>query len=484
MSRPNEVPAEPSPDELDSTADSERTGVPREMFFVFAGVNVAVTNLAVGALGIVLGLSLVDVLLVYFLGAILGSAAVGLCALQGQRTGGSVMVNARPSFGFEGARLLAVLLFITTAGWFGVNSYFGVTAARSMAAQFGVPGGPGTDVLLLALLTALLVLVAVFGYRIITKYERIAFIGMGISLVIVAIGAFSGGIDWGHQATVHGAERIGAITVLVTALGVGWGVSWTPFAHDFGRFVRRDASQRKVFFSAAVGMYVGTFLTFALSAVIAISAESSLDVGKTVEAALPQAVAFPVLLVMTLGLLPANLVNLFVGPAVLKTAGLRLNRFQGVLITALVGMPIAVAGIYQPEFGSTFKAFMLTLVMWLTPWLVITLSDYFLIHRGYYTDVELFTRHGVAGRFFAPGIVAWVVGLAASLAFANTPIFASPLMTRYFGGADLSLFVGALVSFAVYYPWASSRKKASLRSETPAPEVVHHERVAEPEPTP
>ncbi|MDT5027099.1 MAG: hypothetical protein QOE61_3525, partial [Micromonosporaceae bacterium] len=60
MSRPNEVPAEPSSDELDSTADSERTGVPREMFFVFAGVNVAVTNLAVGALGIVLGLSLVD----------------------------------------------------------------------------------------------------------------------------------------------------------------------------------------------------------------------------------------------------------------------------------------------------------------------------------------------------------------------------------------------------------------------------------------
>ncbi|HEX7824819.1 MAG TPA: cytosine permease, partial [Mycobacterium sp.] len=152
-------------------------------------------------------------------------------------------------------------------------------------------------------------------------------------------------------------------------------------------------------------------------------------------------------------------------------------RFQGVLITALFGMPIAVAGIYQPEFGSTFKAFMLTLVMWLTPWLVITLSDYYMIHRGHYSDLDLFTRNGVAGRFFAPGIVAWVVGLVASLAFANTPIFSSPLMTHYFGGADLSLFVGALVSFAVYYPWASARKKASLRSEPAAP-VVETERIA------
>ena len=303
MSNADDQRTEPAFDELDSTPEAERRGVPREIFFVFAGVNVAVTNLAVGALGIVLGLSLLDVVLVYFLGAILGSACVGLCVLQGQRTGASVMVNARPAFGFVGARILAVFLFVTTAGWFGVNSYFGVTAARSIAGEFGMPSGHGSDLLLLAVLTLLLVLVAVYGYKLITRYERVAFIGMGIALVVVAIGALSRGVDWGHPASVHGIERFGAIAMLVTALGVGWGVSWTPFAHDFGRYVRRDASRRKVFFMASAGMYVGTFFTFSLSAIIATSAASSLDVGKTVEAALPQAVALPVLLVMTLGLL-------------------------------------------------------------------------------------------------------------------------------------------------------------------------------------
>jgi NCS1 family nucleobase:cation symporter-1 len=481
MSTTDGIHPEPSLHELDSTPEAERRGLPREIFFVFAGVNVAVTNLAVGALGIVLGLSLTDVLLVYVLGSIVGSACVGVCVLQGQRTGASVMVNARPAFGFGGARILAVLLFLTTAGWFGVNSYFGVTAARSIAGEFGVRGGQGTDLVLLAVLTLLLVLVAVYGYRLITRYERVAFIGMGIALVIVAIGALSRGVDWGHPASVHGAERFGAIAMLVTALGIGWGVSWTPFAHDFGRYVRRDASQRKVFFLGTAGMYLGTFFTFSLSAIIATGAESGLDVGKTVEAALPNALALPVLLVMTLGLLPANLVNLFVGPAVLGTVGLRLTRLQGVVITALVGLPIAVIGIFQPEFGSTFKAWMLTLVMWLTPWLVITMTDYFIIHRGHYSDTDLFTRSGVARDFFMPGIVAWIIGLASSVLFANTPLFASPLMTHYFGGADLSLFVGAFVAFVIYYPWAS-RMKAGRGNDVTSSEVVRPPQAKKQEP--
>jgi purine-cytosine permease-like protein len=292
----------------------------------------------------------------------------------------------------------------------------------------------------------------------------------------------SRGVDWGHPASVHGAERFGAIAMLVTALGIGWGVSWTPFAHDFGRYVRRNASQRNVFFLASAGMYLGTFFTFGLSAIIATGAASSLDVGKTVEAALPHVLAWPVLLVMCLGLLPANLVNLFVGPAVLGTVGLHLTRLQGVVITALVGLPIAVIGIFQPEFGSTFKIWMLTLVMWLTPWLVITMTDYFIIHRGYYGDMDLFTRNGVAGDFFMPGIVAWAVGLASSLVFANTPLFASPLMTHYFGGADLSLFVGAIVAFAVYYPWASSQKKSAFENAVAASDEAPLQRVQKQEP--
>ena len=50
-------------------------------------------------------------------------------------------------------------------------------------------------------------------------------------------------------------------------------------------------------------------------------------------------------------------------------------------------------------------------------------------------------------------------------------------MTHYLGGADLSLFVGAVVTFAIYYPWASSRKRVTMRHND-----VHHRGEGSPTP--
>lgn len=459
---------------LEISTDSERRGTPRQMFFVFAGVNVAVTNLAVGSLGITLGLSLLDVGLVYVLGGILGSAAVGLCVLIGKRTGASVMVNARPAFGYQGARLLALLLFLTTAGWFGVNTYFGLTATRSIVHELNVPEGRTTDFVLLLAMMAILVLIAVYGYDMIAKYDRVAVIVMTVALGTVAVGAVSNGVHFDYPAAVHGVQRFGMVALLATALGVGWGVSWTCFAHDFGRFIKRDASDASTFWMGAVGMYVGTLATFMLSALIATASPASFDVGVIVKSALPSGLALPILIAMSVGLLPACLVSLHVGPAVLDTIGFKLNRTQGVIATAIVGAPIAIIGIYQPDFGHTFKNWMLALTMWLTPWLVITLTDFFIIHRGRYSAEDLSLRTS-SKSIFVPGIVAFLVSFAVSWFFANTPVYASPLMTDHLGGADISLFVGALVAFVIYYPWAALKRQRTVRSVS-----VHDSTIVEP----
>jgi nucleobase:cation symporter-1, NCS1 family len=453
----------------DLATDSARTSSPRDMFFAFAGVNLAVTNLATGALGIVLGLSLVDVLLVYLIAGAAGAMAIGLCVIQAKRTGASVMDNARPAFGYQGTRVLTAVFFVLTACWFGVNSFFGVTAARSLVSGLGGPQGRGLDLLLLGVILGALVLIAIVGYRGILRYEKITVVGMGLAVVAVAIGAVSKGVDWSHEGTVSGGDKVTAIIVLVAALGIGWAVSWAPYTHDFGRHLRADSSEAAAFGWAWAGMFLGSFITFGLSAIIACGAESSFDVGRTVEAVLPHGVSIIVLLVMTIGLLPANLANLLVGPALLRTMNIEVSRARAVLATALAGLPIAVVGIFQPSFGTIFKSWMLTLVIVVTPWLVITLIDFFVLHRGHYGVQDLTSRsHGAGGEFFWPGITAWLVGVVAAMSCASTPLFTSPLMSHYFNGTDLSIFAGAAVAAGIYYPWGKRAKKVIPRVQDEA----------------
>jgi NCS1 family nucleobase:cation symporter-1 len=453
------------------TSDAERHGQPRDMFFVWGGVNVAVTNIAVGALGIVVGLSLLDVFLVYLIGGAIGALTLGIAVVKGQRTGAPVMVNSRPAFGYRGAYLMAGLLFLMSAGWFGVNSFFGMTAARSITDKIGLPVGSGMDLILLGVIVVVQVLIAIYGFDAIRRFERLAVAAMAVCFGAITLAALNN-IEWSHAATVSGAERFGAIALLTTALGVGWAVSWTPWAHDFGRYVRREASQRATFWWAWAGMYVVNLWIMSLSAAIATKANSGFDVGATVDAVMGSGIAIPVLLIMTFGLISANVVPLFSGGFALLTLDLRLPRRTGTILTAAAGIAVPIIGVFQESFAQTFDQWMLTLLMWIGPWLTITLLDYFVLHRGVYTHDDLYTPRGLGGMVFVPGIVAWIVGFAVSWAFANTPIYTSPLMRDSFGGADLSLFVGSIVAGLIYLPWARALKARGMRATPGRPDVA------------
>jgi nucleobase:cation symporter-1, NCS1 family len=466
-----ELPASAALEGVAPTTDAERHGEPRDMFFVWGGVNVAVTNIAVGALGIVIGLSLLDVFLVYLIGGAIGALTLGIAVVQGQRTGAPVMVNARPVFGYRGAYLMAALLFLMSAGWFGVNSFFGMTAARSITDKIGLPVGNGMDLILLALIVIVQVLIAIYGFDAIRRFERLAVAAMAVCFGAITLAALNN-IDWSHPASVSGSARFGAIALLTTALGVGWAVSWTPWAHDFGRYVRRDASQRATFWWAWAGMFVVNLWVMTLSAAIATKANSGFDVGATVDAVMGSGIAIPVLLIMTFGLISANVVPLFSGGFALLTLDLKLPRRTGTILTAVAGIAVPIIGVFQASFAETFDQWMLTLLMWIGPWLTITLLDYFALHHGRYSEADLYSATGAGRDVFVPGLVAWAVGFGISWLFANSPIYTSPLMRDSFGGADLSLFAGSIVAGLIYYPWARALKERAARGVTRPPDMV------------
>src|SRR5919106_6924099 len=72
---------------IDPIPPHSRDSTPWEQFWIWAEANIAPINWVLGALGITLGLSLADVVLVLVVGNLIGMGLFGFFVLMGQRTG-------------------------------------------------------------------------------------------------------------------------------------------------------------------------------------------------------------------------------------------------------------------------------------------------------------------------------------------------------------------------------------------------------------
>src|ERR1700756_2247614 len=93
------APPEAVEHQLLPVPDEARTSTAGAQFWIWAGANLAPINWVLGALGIGLGLSLADTVIVLVVGNIIGMVTFGFFVLMGQRTGVSQMVLSRAAFG-------------------------------------------------------------------------------------------------------------------------------------------------------------------------------------------------------------------------------------------------------------------------------------------------------------------------------------------------------------------------------------------------
>ena len=120
--------------DLSPVARQDQTQRPFDLFLIFVGANIVATTLQVGAT-LPRGLSFSATLWVIAAGALGGAALVGLLAPIGSRLGVPSIVAARAALGFNGARTLALLLFVTNFAWIALNN---VIAASITVRLIGV----------------------------------------------------------------------------------------------------------------------------------------------------------------------------------------------------------------------------------------------------------------------------------------------------------------------------------------------------------
>ena len=444
-----------------------RDSTPAEQFWIWFGANLAPVNWVLGALGIVLGLSLLETVLVVALGNVVGCALFGLFNVIGHRTAVNQMVLGRAPFGRRGSVVPGLIQGLLTMGWVGVNTWVVLDLALGVLAELGIESGTILKYLVAAVIMLTQLGLALCGFYAIRTFEKYTVPATAVVMVVMTVVALSQvSIDWTTGQATTNADKVTAITQLVTAIGVGWGISWIPYSADYSRFVRRDATDKSVFWASAAGMYVPTVWLAVLGACLA-SAGNGGDPAELVIAAFG-VMAIPVLLLIMHGPVATNILNLYSCSLAALSVGVRAARWKVTLIAGAVASVVLVTFVSAEDFAHAFDHWMLSILVWISPWAAIVLVDFFMVRRGRLDEADLY-RDGSDSPFGSVntmGMVSLAVGIVAGWAwqYGLVPVMQGPL-ARLMNNTDLSWLSGGLVAGVLYL--VLSRRSATADDVLP-----------------
>ena len=116
------------PHGIEQVPDSERHGSTRNLFTLWLAANMGLPVWLVGALAVIFGLGFADGVAAVLIGNIIGCALLALTSSMGPEIGMPQLSFTRHSFGKRGAYLPALLNWVSTWGWYAVNSVVGALA--------------------------------------------------------------------------------------------------------------------------------------------------------------------------------------------------------------------------------------------------------------------------------------------------------------------------------------------------------------------
>jgi len=434
--------------------DSARTSTAAHQFWIWAGANIAPINWVLGALGIALGLSLLQCILVLVIGNLIGMGVFGFFVLMGQRTGVSQMVMSRSAFGRRGAYFPTAIQGLISAGWCAVNTWIVLDLVLALFSKLGIDGGIGLKIGVVVFVMGIQIWLAATGFRAIAKFERYTVpVTFAVLLAMTIVAWTQNHVQWGYTGSgLQGTALLSAMSTMMTAIGIGWGVTWFAYASDYSRFLPKSMPKKKVYFASVFGQFLPVVWLGIFGATLA-TVSQQVDPGALVVNNFG-VMAIPVLLLVLHGPIATNILNIYSCSLCVQTLDWHLNRRKIAYLVGAIALAFTIYLVYQVSFANTLDGWLSGLVMWITPWAAIMLIHYYVFLRQK-VDVDALydpPRHSRIVDIRWQAIVAFVVGCVAAWCFEfGIPTFLQGPGANALGGVDLTWLVGPIVAGAVYF---------------------------------
>jgi len=453
---------------IDYVSEDERHGrVIDQVPFWFLG-NFHFFTIAIGFVGPSMGLGFWYTSLAGALGILFGTIFVAFHASQGPELGLPQMIQSRAQFGYRGVALVLVATLFTFLGF---NVADSVLVARGLN---HILGWNEPAIILLAAATA--TAIAIYGHDSLHRIFRACFWLCLPLYTLLTLAIATGKVPTSHAA----ASSFNWVAFAAQfSASAAYNLTYAPSVSDYSRYLPRHTPPRQIIAAVFVGATSAAIWLISLGAWLAthIGASDGLvalhDAGNQIFRGfgVVMALASVIALVATMGL------NAYSGMLTVVTA---LNslfetpptpRLRLVAILALAVAWTAVTFTITADAIALLFATLTLMLYLLVPWTSVNLVDYFFVRRGQYAVTHLFTRDGIYGAWGARGLIAYLVGFAATLPFLVLPDVYTGPAARALGGVDLGWLIGLAVAGTTYFLMSRN-----LRVESEARAIAESER--------
>lgn len=391
-----------------------------DTMWLWWSANSVVATVALGAINGFFGLGFWGSVLVIVIFNVLGVLPVAYLSTLGPKTGLAQMPLSRFSFGYQGAKLPALFNMLACIGWSAVNSIIGASLIVSWSNK-AIP--LPVALVFLAIITTL---VSVFGYFIVHRYERFAWIPMLILFGYVLFASASH-FKLGAVPDFALSGGLGLFAGIASFGGAifGYAIGWSSYAADYTRRQPASTSPRRVFSYAFFGVTIPCIALEILGVLLTSTGANSDTPGDLLSGSMGGgAIASIVLLLLAFSTIANNVPNDYSFALSTQVLGLKnIRRWILTIVGAVIYLGLALY--LRNKFNQNFQDFLLLIAYWLGAWNAIVLLEHFVFRRGKY-PVEDYDNASKLPVGIA-AVVSMVVGLGIAALGVGQALFIGPL---------------------------------------------------------
>ena len=414
----------------------ERTVGFWDLFVIWGGFSIIMTNFLLGALGI--GIGIVPAIIAHMIGILIVAGVVWLGTLMGSEQGIAGTVAMRSAFGINGRYIASIVMFVVGVGWFGVQTGMVGSAAYEIVKKL-LPAIAFTPKVWMVIMGVLMAAVAIFGYKAIVWLNRLAVPGL---IVLLGWLAYKLVTVYGDKLASFQAPGDTTFFAVINLLPAGMAAALILGA-DYGRYVR---SQR-----ATLGAPLSVIVFFAIMAVLGVVSAAVAGNWDPVQILVSLGMGALGLLVLILAAWTTNVTNIYVASLALSNMS-GWQRVRTSTIASVAGTLLALGGIYSFQGLVNYLTLITALLI---PTNGVLVVDYFIRNRRQMLAEELFKKEDSAYWFYkgwnVRAVIAWASGAIVTFAVPDSWIPAISAM---------------VVSGAVYFLLTMNTEPVTSREPT------------------